>query len=83
MRCHVCDQVLSDAEVVFNKELNAYEPCFTCLEVALEAAYSGGFTEDGAPFGELDEDGPGFVEPLEADFDEWNGLDEFEEGEYD
>jgi hypothetical protein len=32
--------------VNWNKDLGCYEPCATCLEIALDAAYSGGFSPD-------------------------------------
>ena len=46
MRCAWCDRVLTDKEVVWNSDLEAFEPCHVCLDVALEAAYSGGFKRE-------------------------------------
>lgn len=46
MRCNICDKQLSDKEVVWNKELDAFEPCAYCLEAAMDAAYSDGFQHD-------------------------------------
>ena len=47
MRCNICDNELSDKEISFNKELDAFEPCTVCLDAAMEAAYCDGFvTED-------------------------------------
>lgn len=47
MRCHICDKDLSEKEVIYNEDLKAYEPCTTCLDIALDAAYSDGYkTED-------------------------------------
>lgn len=38
---------MSDKEISYNDDLQAYEPCTTCLDIALDAAYSQGFqTED-------------------------------------
>lgn len=71
MRCNICDRALSDAEVVFNKDLDAYEPCSTCLEVAMDAAYSQGFSPDGEPLDDPEmeaEFGNGAVETLDPDF---------------
>lgn len=48
MRCYICDHQLTDKEVNYNQDLGMDEPCTTCLDVALDAAYSGGFS----PFGE-------------------------------
>lgn len=31
MRCHICDRVLDEPE--FNKDMDAYEPCPTCMTV--------------------------------------------------
>lgn len=40
MKCYICDKELSLKEVVPNPEVRGgYEPCSTCLEVALDAAY--------------------------------------------
>lgn len=43
MRCNICDKALTDKEVVFNKDLEAYEPCTVCLDAAMDAAYCDGF----------------------------------------
>lgn len=71
MRCNICDRALSDTEVVFNKDLDAYEPCSTCLEVAMDAAYSQGFSPDGEPLDDPEmeaEFGNGAVETIDPDF---------------
>lgn len=39
---------MTDKEVNYNEDLQQDEPCTTCLDVALDAAYSGGFS----PFGD-------------------------------
>ena len=46
MRCNCCDRTLSEQEIHFNEELNAWEMCVTCLEISLDAAYSQGFSRD-------------------------------------
>lgn len=47
MHCNICDKELSDKEVNYNDDLKTYEPCTTCLDVAMDAAYSQGYkTED-------------------------------------
>lgn len=43
MRCYCCDKELSDKEVIYNEEMKSYEPCTTCLDIAMDAAYSDGF----------------------------------------
>jgi hypothetical protein len=55
---------MSESEIIWNKELGAWEICSTCLEASFDAAYSGGFSPDG----DLEE-GPsyGSVETLEPD----------------
>lgn len=71
MRCNICDRALSDTEVVWNKDINTYEPCSTCLEVAMDAAYSQGFTPDGDPLDDPEmeaEFGNGVVETIDPDF---------------
>lgn len=38
---------MSEKEISFNEELGTFEPCSTCLEIAMDAAYCDGFqTED-------------------------------------
>ena len=71
MRCSCCDRALSDAEVIWNAELQAWEICSTCLEVAMDAAFSNGFSPDGEPLDdpEMQEQfGNGAVETLDPDF---------------
>lgn len=71
MRCAICDRALSDAEVQWNKDTETFEPCSTCLEIALDAAYSGGFDPDGEPLDDPDmqnDYGNGAVETLDPDF---------------
>lgn len=46
MRCNICDKELSDKEAVFNKDLQAYEPCTVCLDIAMDAAYCDGIQID-------------------------------------
>jgi len=58
MKCHICDRDLSDKETIYNEDLQAYEPCTTCLDIALDAAYCNGFSI------EHDE-----IPTLDADFD--------------
>ena len=70
MRCNICDKALSDAEVVFNKDIDNYEPCSICLEAAMDAAFSQGFHRpDGSELAvEVgDEFGDGIVETLDTD----------------
>lgn len=33
-RCYICDVRLSDNEVVFNKDHNKYNPCYTCINAS-------------------------------------------------
>lgn len=62
MRCNICDRALAHDEINFNNEIKAFDPCFTCLEIALDAAFSQGYDKP-------DEDGFSFV-VLEQDTDE-------------
>lgn len=55
MRCNCCDKGLSDAEITWNKDLEAWEMCQECLDIAYEAAYSGSFSDDDEPY-EPDDD---------------------------
>lgn len=86
MRCHICDRALSDTGIVYNKTIGGYEPCPVCLEAALDAAYSKGFSPDEEPLDdpELQEEyGNGSVETVDPDFEEeWepDGLHPWEVG---
>ena len=58
MRCNCCDRALTEKEVIFNPEIKTWELCTTCLEIALDAAYSGDFRhEDDAKYVLDEEDG--------------------------
>lgn len=39
MRCNICDKALSEKEVEWNNDIQTFEPCTTCLDIALDAAY--------------------------------------------
>lgn len=79
MRCNCCDKALPDTEVVWNNELKAYEMCATCLEVAMDAAFSQGFThpDDEIPEEIGDEFGDGIVETFDTDV----SLSDYQEGD--
>ena len=47
MHCYICDRLMSDTEIEYVKETKSFECCSTCLEIALDAAYSNGFKADG------------------------------------
>ncbi len=47
MRCNICDRKMTDKEIVYNEDLGAFEPCSTCLEVIMDAAFSGGYQDTG------------------------------------
>ena len=82
MRCNICDKALSDSEVVFNKNIDGYEPCSICLDIALDAAFSQGHSISGDEIPEEvgDEFGDGIVETLDPDV---HILDDNEEDYYD
>lgn len=46
MRCNCCDRELDEKEIIWNTELQAWEMCNTCLDIAMDAAYSQGFSYD-------------------------------------
>lgn len=46
MQCHICSKVLSEKEVQWNAELEEWEPCGTCLEVIMDAAYCGRYDDE-------------------------------------
>lgn len=33
MRCHICNNALSEKEIQFNRDHKDWDPCGTCLEV--------------------------------------------------
>lgn len=79
MRCNICDRALSDTEIIWNKDIKTYEPCNTCLEIAMDAAYSQGFKCDGDPLDDpemQEEFGNGAIETIDPDFqrDEYGDL---------
>jgi len=41
---------MSDKEVSYNDDLQTWEPCAECLEIALDAAYCDGFDEEDDSF---------------------------------
>jgi len=43
MHCHICDKELSEKEIVFNVELDGFEPCSECLDIIYETAFGNGF----------------------------------------
>lgn len=59
MHCKACDRELTEKEVVWNSDLDDWELCTVCLDVALDAAFSQGFS--------IEEDS-GLV--VDGDFDE-------------
>lgn len=67
MRCNCCDRPLSDKEIVFNKEIDCYEPCSTCLEIALDAAYSTDFINNLSSEDDIYGFGSGSVEILDTE----------------
>lgn len=52
MHCNICDRLLTEKEIVWNKELQAWEPCGVCLDIAMDAAYSDGFQYDDDDYNE-------------------------------
>lgn len=46
IKCAICDKEISDKEIDYNDDMKAFEPCGTCLSIAMDAAYSGGFSHD-------------------------------------
>lgn len=77
MRCHICDKALTEAEGQFNKELNEREPCSVCLEIALDAAYSGGFSHDEESPVLIEEDEyRSYFDHCDAHFPKKGGYDE-------
>lgn len=45
MRCRICDVELSENEIQLGEDGKS-EPCTTCLDIIMAAAYSDGFEPD-------------------------------------
>lgn len=57
MRCNICDKALSEKEGSFNRDIQTFDPCTVCLDIAMDAAYTGGWTdEDDDKYVLLDDD---------------------------
>lgn len=56
MKCYICDKDLSDKETIYDEQLKGFEPCTTCLDIAMEAAYSDGFTTEDDEYSIVDEE---------------------------
>lgn len=74
MHCYICDRQLSDAEIIWNSDYKQWEPCGECLEISLDAAFSGGFNPEasfsrGEPLGDYKEitETPAEVDTLDID----------------
>lgn len=52
MHCKCCDRLMTEKEIVWNKELNDWELCGVCLDIAMDAAYSDGFQYDDDDYNE-------------------------------
>lgn len=46
MHCHICDKLLTDKEIVYDKETQEFEPCRVCMEIILDAAYVRDYLEE-------------------------------------
>lgn len=69
MHCEICDRTLTPEEIIFNKELETYEPCTTCLDVIMDAAYGRSRPDDDEEgFIILDSDWDGEGEELSFEF---------------
>lgn len=43
MKCNICDAEMTDKEIQYHADGQFFEPCGTCLEIAMDAAYSDSF----------------------------------------
>lgn len=89
MRCYICDKVMSDNETQFSVETKAYEPCATCMEIILDAAYCDGFIRYNDEEEIAEEDGAVevlapdvFVSSYEDMTDRWSRQDYGDPGYY-
>lgn len=56
MHCNICDKMLTEKEISFNDDLDTFDPCSECLEIALDAAYCDGFQVEDDSFILIDEE---------------------------
>lgn len=71
MKCNICDAQLSEKSISFNPDINTFEPCLTCLEIAFDAAYCDGFQK-------IDEEGQtNTIDIGEEDLTPDEGSDKF------
>lgn len=40
MHCRICDKLMEPEEISWNVLTKEYEPCRTCMEIILDAAYT-------------------------------------------
>ncbi len=50
MHCNVCDRQLGENEISWNSDLEAYDPCMTCMAVILDAAFGSNQDQDQLEF---------------------------------
>lgn len=62
MRCNVCDKGLNEKEISWNEDIDNFEMCGECLDVALEAAYGSSYSDE-APDEEVSGDMDKIVPP--------------------
>lgn len=46
MHCNICDKQLSEKEINWNDDLPGWEPCGTCLDVIMDAAFAGNYEDE-------------------------------------
>ena len=46
MHCNCCDRELSVNEIIWNRQLGAWEMCSSCLSASLEAAFGTNYEEE-------------------------------------
>lgn len=73
MRCHICDSVLSETEVKFNKKHDEFDPCGTCLEI-IDSVFEDTIPEEQMKKKQLDEEVEDLLDEAEEIVNDFNDL---------
>lgn len=56
MKCNICDKTMNPDEIQYIQEIKTFDCCSVCLDIAMDAAYSGDFKRNEENIEELDDD---------------------------
>ena len=87
MRCNCCNRQLNEKEITWNNDLQAWEMCGVCLDIAYDAAFSQGFRCDDESGYDSDDDSFIILEDFDDDMgyttplSDWISTNEYEDCE--